>query len=227
MVLHSLALRDVITLWVESVFILNRSEGLAVFVGVSSSVNCHLSVSLAEWALVMFCLCSMFRHPLVGCVTGRMFFPSSLAPLVFFLRVQFPVGSVQPLVAVPWGEPFCVYSHLLYSFWLTQTSTSRTVLICVVCLRFRFPHYSSLCLRDGFQYFCHGPFLVLLRVPMVRLCCLLSLGSYSWLNIFTRLHYDGVLFFYLCAHIPPSRSMLGIVIIKYSGNVRLQMLFLY
>ena len=56
MVLHSLALRDVVTLWVESVFILDRSEGLAVFAGVSSSVNfnCHLSVSLAEWALVMF-----------------------------------------------------------------------------------------------------------------------------------------------------------------------------
>ena len=54
MVLHSLALRDVVTLWVESVFIRDRSEGLAVFDGVSSSVNGHLSVSLAEWALVMF-----------------------------------------------------------------------------------------------------------------------------------------------------------------------------
>ena len=54
MVLHSLALRDVVTLWVESVFILDRSEGLAVFAGVSSSVNCRFSVSLAEWALVMF-----------------------------------------------------------------------------------------------------------------------------------------------------------------------------
>ena len=49
MVLHSLALCDVVTLWVESVFILDRSEGLAVFSGVSSSVNCHLAVSLAEW----------------------------------------------------------------------------------------------------------------------------------------------------------------------------------
>ena len=54
MVLHSLALRDVVTLWVESVFILDHSEGLAVFAGVSSSVHCHFSVSLAEWALVMF-----------------------------------------------------------------------------------------------------------------------------------------------------------------------------
>ena len=54
MVLHSLALRDVVTLWVESVFILDRSEGLAVFAGVSSSVNGQLSVSWAEWPLVMF-----------------------------------------------------------------------------------------------------------------------------------------------------------------------------
>ena len=54
MVLHSLTLRDVVTLWVESVFILDRSEGLAVFAGVSSSAYCHLSVSLAEWTLVMF-----------------------------------------------------------------------------------------------------------------------------------------------------------------------------
>ena len=54
MVLHSLALCDVVTLWVECVFILDRSEGLAVFAGVSSSVNCHLTVSLAEWTLVMF-----------------------------------------------------------------------------------------------------------------------------------------------------------------------------
>ena len=54
MVLHSLALRVVVTLWVESVFILVRSEGLAVFAGVSSSVTCPLPVSLAEWTLVMF-----------------------------------------------------------------------------------------------------------------------------------------------------------------------------
>ena len=98
MVLHSLALRDVVTLWVESVFILDRSEGLAVFAGVSSSVNCRFSVSLAEWALVMF---YQFHHPSVGCITCRMFFPFSFAPFAFSLRVQFPEWSVQPLVAVP------------------------------------------------------------------------------------------------------------------------------
>ena len=116
MVLHSLALRDVVTLWVESVFILDRSKGLAVFAGVSSSVTCHLSVSLAEWSLVMFFLCSMFRHPSVGCFTCRMFFPSSFAHLAFCLRVQFPEGSVQLLVALPWGEPICVYSHIAVQF---------------------------------------------------------------------------------------------------------------
>ena len=45
MVLHSLALRDVATLWVEIMSILDRSEGLAVLLGVSSAVHCHLSVS--------------------------------------------------------------------------------------------------------------------------------------------------------------------------------------
>ena len=54
MVLHSLALRNVLALYVKSVFILVRSEGLTIFAGVSSSVNCHLTVSLAEWTLVMF-----------------------------------------------------------------------------------------------------------------------------------------------------------------------------
>ena len=44
MVLHSLALRDVATLWVKIMFILDRSEGLTVLAGVSSSVHCHLSV---------------------------------------------------------------------------------------------------------------------------------------------------------------------------------------
>ena len=158
MVLHSLALRDVVTLWVESVFILDRSEGLAVFAGVSSSVNCHFSVSLAEWALVMFysalCFvilrlgasrveCSSLPHSLLLLSPYGFSFLSSL----FSLWLPYP--GVNPLASIV---------TLLSSFQLTQTSTSRTVLICVVCLRFCFPHYSSLCLPDGLQYFCHGPF---------------------------------------------------------------------
>ena len=61
-------------------------------------------------------LCSMFRHPLVGCITCRMFFPSSFAPFAFSLRVQFPEWSVQPLIAVLWGEPISVYSHIAVQF---------------------------------------------------------------------------------------------------------------
>ena len=47
---------------------------------------------------------------------ARMFFPSSFAPLAFSLRVQFPEWSVQPLVAVPWGDPNSVYSHIAVQF---------------------------------------------------------------------------------------------------------------
>ena len=65
-----MALRNVVTLWVESVFILDRSKGLAVFAGVSSSVNCHLSVSLAEWTLDMFSstLCFVILRLGASCV---------------------------------------------------------------------------------------------------------------------------------------------------------------
>ena len=157
MVLHSLALRGVATLWVEIMFILDRSEGLAILAEVSSSVHCHLSVSLAEWTLVMFS-CYIFRHPSVGCVPGRMFFPSAFAPLAFFLRVQFPVGLFSLGLRYPVVNPFASLVTLLCSFRLTQTSASRTVLICVVCVRFCFSHYSSLYLLGGFQYFCRGPF---------------------------------------------------------------------
>ena len=160
MVLHSLALRDVVTLWVESVFILDRSEGLAVFAGVSSSVNCHFSVSLAEWALVMFYSALCFVILLLGCITCRMFFPSSFAPFALLSPCGFSFlsGLFSLWLPYPGVNPLTSIITLLYSFQLTQTSTSRTVLICLVCLRFCFPHYSSLCLSDGLQYFCHGPF---------------------------------------------------------------------
>ena len=32
------------------------------------------------------------------------------------MRVQFPEWPVQPLVAVPWGEPISVYSHIAVQF---------------------------------------------------------------------------------------------------------------
>ena len=164
LVLHSWALRDVVTLSVESVFILVRSKGLTVFAGVSSSVNCHLTVSLAEWTLVMFPL--LYVSSSFGWVHHvRMFFPSSFASLAFSLRVQFLSGLFSVWLPYPGLNPVASIVTLRYSFRLTPTSTSLTVLICVVGLSFCFPHYSSLCLPDGFQFFCHGPFWFCCRCP--------------------------------------------------------------
>ena len=133
-------------------------------------------------------LCSMFRHPSVVCIACEC---SSLPHSLLWLSscgFSFLSGLFSLWLPYPGVNPVASLVTLLYSFRLTQTSTSRTVLIYVVCLSFCFPHYCSLCLPDGFQFFCHGPFLVLLRVPRVRLCCLLSLGSYSWLKFHYRLH---------------------------------------
>ena len=160
MVLHSLALRDVVILWVESVFILDRSEGLAVFAGVSSSVNCHFSISLAEWTLIMFSSALCFVILRVGASRVECsFLPHSLLLLfpcgfscqggLFNLFCCWPYPGVNPLASIV---------TLMYSFQLTQTSASMPVLVCVVCLRFCFPHYSTFCLPDGLQYFCHGSF---------------------------------------------------------------------
>ena len=130
-------------------------------------------------------LCSMFCHPSVGCIAcDCSYLPHSLLWLSS-CGFSFLGGLFSLWLPYPGVNPV---PSLLYSFRLTQTSTSRTVLIYVVCLSFCFPHYSSLCLPDGVQFFCHGPSLVLLRVPMVRLCCLLSLDSYSWLKFHYRLH---------------------------------------
>ena len=106
MVLHSLTLRDVVTLWVESVFSLVRSEGLAVFAGVSSSVICHLTVSLAEWTLVMFSSALCFVILRLG---------ASRANVLPFLICSFGF-LLEGLVAVPWIEPSSVYSHIAVQF---------------------------------------------------------------------------------------------------------------
>ena len=115
MVLHSLALHDVVTLWVESVFILVRSEGLPVFAGVSSSVNCHLAVSLAEWTLVMFssALCFVFLRLGASCANVLPFLIRSFG---FFLEGSVPKWSVQRLVAVSWIELSSIYSHVAIQF---------------------------------------------------------------------------------------------------------------
>ena len=116
MVLHSLALRDVVTLWVESVFILVRSEGLAVFfAGVSSSVNCHLTVCLAEWTLVMFSSTLCFVILRLGASRANVL-PFLIRSFGFLLEGSVPKWSVQRLVAVPWIEPSSVYSHIAVQF---------------------------------------------------------------------------------------------------------------
>ena len=157
MVLHSLALRDVVTLWVESVFILVRSEGLAVFAGVSSSVHCHLIVYLAEWTLVMFssALCFVILRLGASRTNVLSFLIRSFG---FLLEGSIPEWSVQRLVAVPWIEPSRVYSHIAVQVPADSDVYFSDGVVCVVGLSFCFPHYSSLCLPDGLHFFCHGPF---------------------------------------------------------------------
>ena len=158
MILHSLALRNVVTLWVKSVFILDRSEGLAVFAGVSSFVTCRFSVSLAEWALVLFSSALCFIILRVGASRVKCSsLPHSLL-LLFPSGFSCQSGRFNLLLPYPGVNPLASIVTLMYSFQLTQTSASMTVLVCVVCLRFCFPHYSTLCLPDGLQVFCHGPF---------------------------------------------------------------------
>ena len=78
--LHSMVLRDVVTLWVESMFILDRNEGFAIFPGYSSWFSCLFGYfSKVGTGLVL--LCSMLCRPSVGLIKCRMFFPSSFVPL--------------------------------------------------------------------------------------------------------------------------------------------------
>ena len=115
MVLHSLALRDVVTLSAECVFILDRSEGLPVFTGVSSSVYCHLTVSLAEWTLVMFSSALCFVILRLGESHANVL-PFLIRSFGFLLEGLVPEWSVQRLVAVPWIEPSSVYNHIAVQF---------------------------------------------------------------------------------------------------------------
>ena len=131
-------------------------------------------------------LCSMFRHPSVGCIACEC---SSLPHSLLWLSscgFSFLSGLFSRWLPYPGVNPLASLVTLLYSFGLTRTSTSRTVLLYVVCLSFCFPHYSSLCLTA--YILLSWPFKVLLQVPMMGLCCLLSLSSYSWLKFHYRLH---------------------------------------
>ena len=77
---HSTVLRDVVTLWVESVFILDCNEGFAFFPGYSSWFSCLFSY-FSRVGTGPALLCSRSCRPSVGLITCRMFFPSSFVPL--------------------------------------------------------------------------------------------------------------------------------------------------
>ena len=139
-------------------FILDRSEGLAVFAGVSSSVNYRCLVSLAEWALVLFSSARCFIILRVGASRVECSSLPHLLLLLFPSGFSCQSGLFNLLLPYPGVNLLASLATLMYSFLLTQTSTYMTVLVCVVCLRFCFPHYSALCLPDGLQDFCHGPF---------------------------------------------------------------------
>ena len=78
--LHSMVLRNVVTLWVESVFILDRNEGFAFFRGYSSWFSCLFSY-FSRLGTGPVLLCSRLCPPSFGLITCRMFFTSSFVPL--------------------------------------------------------------------------------------------------------------------------------------------------
>ena len=75
-----MVLRDVVTLWVESVFILDRNEGFAIFPDYSTWFSCLFGY-FSRVGTGLFLLCSMLLRPSVGLITCRMFFPPSVVPL--------------------------------------------------------------------------------------------------------------------------------------------------
>ena len=115
LVLHSLALRDVVTLWVESVFILDRNEGLAFFFsffpGVSSWVSCRFQFlwQSGHWScLTLLYITSSF---------GWVHHVSNVLPFrILLCGFSYQSGLFSFLVAIPWGEPICVYSHIGVQF---------------------------------------------------------------------------------------------------------------
>ena len=81
-------------------------------------------------------LCSLFRHPSVGCITCEC---SSLPHSLLRLSscgFSFLSGLFSLWLPAPRVNPVASLVTLLYSFRLTQTSTSGTALIYVVCLCF-------------------------------------------------------------------------------------------
>ena len=104
------------------------------------------------------------------------------------LRVQLPEWSVQPFVAVPWGESISVYSHIGVQFPADSDSCFYECVDMCGLLEVLFDTLLYALTNWRLTILLSWPLFVQLRVPMVRLCCLLSLGSYSWLKFYYRLH---------------------------------------
>ena len=70
-------------------------------------------------------LCSIFRHPSVGCITCRMFFPSSFRSFCFLLcGFSYQSGLFSLLLPYLGVNPLASIVTLVYSFQLTQTASS-------------------------------------------------------------------------------------------------------
>ena len=111
----------------SSVFILDRSEGLAIFAGVSSSISCRFSVSLAEWALVMFYSALCFVILRLGASRVEC---SSLPHSLLLLSpcgFSYQSGLFSLLLPYPGVNPLASIVTLMYSFRLTQTAASMNV----------------------------------------------------------------------------------------------------
>ena len=91
------------------------------------------------------------------------------------------------MVAVPWIEPSSVYSHIAVQVPADSDVYFSDGVVCVVGMVF-VSHITLhfVCLTAYVSSVM--ALLVMLRVLMVKLCCLLSLGSYSWLKFDYRLH---------------------------------------
>ena len=116
------------------------------------------SVSFTEWELVMS------SYTLYGVVlrlgTSRVECSSLPHSLLMLspLRVQLPEWSVQPFVAVSWGELISVYSHTGVQF---PADSDGFFGDCVDMCRFLEVLLDTLLyslLTDGLPYLCPGPF---------------------------------------------------------------------
>ena len=145
------------------------------------------SVSFAEWALVLSY--SALYYVVLRLGASRVecsSLPHSLL-LLSPLRVQLPEWSVLPFVAVLWGEPFSVYSHIGVQFPADSDGC-----LCVVCIYYG-SRLMTICFTLLMAYYAPAmAFLLCHLYPWWVSCCLLSLGSYSVLILQVTFYIDEV-----------------------------------